>query len=103
MPGVGIGLAQTVVAHLDDPKRFTSAGKVGSYAGLTPRQDQSGESNRFGHITRRGPNLLRGMLTEVAWVGVSAQPVGEGFCEPGQPGCERSEEDCDCSISTQNC
>jgi transposase len=68
VPGVGIGLAMTVVVHLDDPARFSSAGKVGSYAGLTPRQDQSGESNRFGHITRRGPSLLRGMLIEVAWV-----------------------------------
>jgi len=68
VPGVGIGLATTVVVHLDDPARFSSAGKVGAYAGLTPRQSQSGESNRFGHITRRGPSLLRGMLIEVAWV-----------------------------------
>lgn len=68
VPGVGIGLATTVVVHLDDPKRFTTSGKVGAYAGLVPRQNQSGESNRFGHITRRGPSLLRGMLIEVAWV-----------------------------------
>jgi transposase len=66
--GVGIGLAQTVVVHLDDPHRFKSAGQVGSYAGLTPRQSQSGETDRNGHITRRGPSLLRGMLIEVAWM-----------------------------------
>ena len=68
VPGVGIGLATTVVVHVDDPARFKTSGQVGSYAGLTPRQNQSGESNRFGHITRRGPSLLRGMLVEVAWV-----------------------------------
>jgi transposase len=66
--GVGIGLAQTVVVHLDDPHRFKSAAQVGSYAGLTPRQSQSGETDRNGHITRRGPSLLRGMLIEVAWM-----------------------------------
>jgi transposase len=66
--GVGIGLAQTVVVHLDDPQRFKSAARVGSYAGLVPRQSQSGEVDRNGHITRRGPSLLRGMLIEVAWM-----------------------------------
>jgi len=66
--GVGIGLAQTVVVHLDDPTRFKSAAQVGSYAGLVPRQNQSGEMDRNGHITRRGPSLLRGMLIEVAWM-----------------------------------
>jgi transposase len=68
VPGVGIGLATTVVVHLDDPHRFKSAGQVGAYAGLVPRQNQSGEVNRHGHITRRGPSLLRGMLGEVAWM-----------------------------------
>jgi transposase len=68
VPGVGIGLAQTVVVHLDDPHRFSSVAQVGSYAGLVPRQTQSGEMNRHGHITRRGPSLLRGMLVEVAWM-----------------------------------
>jgi transposase len=68
VPGVGIGLAQTVVVHLDDPHRFKTAAQVGSYAGLTPKQYQSGTMDRSGHVTRRGPSLLRGMLVEVAWM-----------------------------------
>jgi transposase len=68
VPGVGIGLAQTVVVHLDDPARFQSVAQVGSYAGLVPKQMQSGEMNRHGHITRHGPSLLRGMLVEVGWM-----------------------------------
>jgi transposase len=66
--GVGPRLAEAVVWHLDDPKRFKNAAHVGSYAGLTPRLIESGESSRVGRITRKGPSLLRGMLVEVAWM-----------------------------------
>ncbi len=68
VPGVGRCLAETVVCHLDDVKRFKSAGQVGSYAGLVPRQMESGQMKRSGRITRQGPSLLRGMLVEVAWM-----------------------------------
>jgi transposase len=68
VPGVGPRLAETVVAHLDDAKRFKSAGHVASYAGLVPKQMESGTIQRSGRITRRGPALLRSMLVEVAWM-----------------------------------
>ena len=61
-------MAETVVAHLDDAKRFKSAAHVASYAGLVPRQIESGTMKRSGRITRRGPALLRSMLVEVAWM-----------------------------------
>jgi len=68
VPGVGPRLAETVVAHLDDPQRFKSAGQVASYAGLVPKQFESGTIKRSCRITRRGPGLLRSMLVEVAWM-----------------------------------
>lgn len=68
VPGVGPRLAETVVAHLDDPHRFKSAAHVASYAGLVPKQIESGTMKRSGRITRRGPALLRSMLVEVAWM-----------------------------------
>ena len=68
VPGVGPRLAETVVAHLDDAKRFKTAGRVAGYAGLVPKQMESGTMKRSGRITRRGPALLRGMLVEVAWM-----------------------------------
>jgi transposase len=68
VPGVGPRLAETVVAHLDDPHRFRSAGQVASYAGLVPKQFESGTIKRSCRITRRGPGLLRSMLVEVAWM-----------------------------------
>jgi len=68
IPGVGRCTAEVVVAHLDDAKRFETAGRVSAYAGLVPRQFQSGETDRRGRITRRGPGLLRKVLVEAAWL-----------------------------------
>jgi transposase len=68
IPGVGPRLSETIVVHLDDPHRFKSAGQVASYAGLVPKQFDSGTVKRSGRITRRGPSLLRSMLVEVAWM-----------------------------------
>jgi transposase len=65
--GVGPRTAEAVVMHLDDPHRFRTADQVAGFAGLVPRQLESGQSSRFGHITRRGPGLLRSMLVESAW------------------------------------
>ena len=69
-PSVGPRLSEIVVALVDDPKRFDSGKEVGAYAGLTPRQWQSGESDRQGHISRAGNAQLRRILVQVAWLGV---------------------------------
>lgn len=68
VPGVGPRLAEAVVAHLDDPHRFKNGRQVSAYAGLVPKQYESGTMKRVGKITHRGPSLLRGMLVEVAWM-----------------------------------
>jgi len=65
--GVGRVTAEAIVAYIDDPHRFKSARQVGSYAGLVPRQYQSGITDRRGRITKRGPRLLRTLLLECAW------------------------------------
>jgi transposase len=48
IPGVGIRTAEAVAAFVDDPHRFGNAKAVGSYFGLVPCQDQSGDKNRLG-------------------------------------------------------
>jgi len=68
IPGVGPRLAETVVAILDDPHRFRNTKQVGCYAGLTPRQYQSGDSDRQGRISGAGSKLLRTLLVEVSWI-----------------------------------
>jgi transposase len=67
-PGVGPRTAEAIVAHLHEPGRFDSGKQVSAYVGLVPRQYQSGELDRRGRITRRGPALLRKLLVECAWV-----------------------------------
>jgi len=68
IPGVGPRTAETVAAFLGDPHRFDNAKQVSAYGGLVPRPFPSGESDRRGRITRRGPALLRQLLVEGAWV-----------------------------------
>jgi len=67
VPGVGARTAEAIVAHLHEPGRFDNGKQVSAYVGLVPRQYQSGELDRKGRITRRGPALLRKLLVECAW------------------------------------
>jgi transposase len=70
IPGVGPRLAEAVVAYVDEPGRFANCKQVGCYAGLTPRQYQSGDSNRVGRISGQGNKVLRALLVEVSWLGL---------------------------------
>jgi transposase len=67
IPGVGSRTAEAVAAFVDDPQRFRNAKAVGRYFGLVPCQDQSGDRNRLGHITREGTPVVRQLLAEAAW------------------------------------
>jgi transposase len=66
-PGMGPRTAEAVAAYLHEPGRFRKAKQVSAYSGLVPRQHQSGEMDRRGRITKRGPALLRKLLVECAW------------------------------------
>ncbi len=68
VPGVGPRTAEAIAAHLHSAGRFGGGKQVSAYVGLVPRQYQSGELDRRGRITRRGPALLRKLLVECAWV-----------------------------------
>jgi len=65
--GVGRVTAEAIVAYIDDPHRFENGRQVGAYAGMIPRQYQSGTTDRRGRITKRGPKILRTLLVECAW------------------------------------
>jgi transposase len=68
VPGVGVVTALTFRHTIDDPSRFRSASMVGAYLGLTPRRNQSGETDTNGKISRWGDRLLRTNLFEAATV-----------------------------------
>ena len=79
VPGVGLRTAEAVAAFLDDPRRFSSSKKVGAYFGLVPTQDQSGDTNRLGHITREGSPVVRHYLTEAVWMACRLSPTIGAF------------------------
>ena len=67
VPGIGVRTAEVIASYLGNAKRFKNANEVSAYAGLVPRQYQSGETDRRGRITKRGPKMLRTALVECAW------------------------------------
>jgi transposase len=74
IPGVGRCTAEVIVTSLDDPHRFQNARQVSSYAGLVPRQHQTGQTNRLGRISKHGSKLLRSTLVEGAWLSLQYNP-----------------------------
>jgi transposase len=73
-PGVGVIVALTFVAAVDDPARFRSSKAVGAHFGLTPRKYQSGETDVTGRISKVGDAGVRAMLYEAANV-ILTRPV----------------------------
>ena len=63
--GVGPLIALTFALVIGDPRRFNSRG-CGSYTGLAPKRDQSGEVDKQLGITKCGNNLLRRLLVQGA-------------------------------------
>jgi transposase len=66
IPGIGWILAFTIASEIGDIARFPTPTKLVGYTGLTPRVEQSGESDRRGPLRKNGPNHLRWALVEAA-------------------------------------
>jgi transposase len=73
-PGVGVIVALTYVAAIDDPGRFRSSKAVGAHFGLTPKKYQSGETDVTGRISKIGDASVRTALYEAASV-ILTRPV----------------------------
>jgi transposase len=87
----GIDTISALGVHLEigDWTRFNRPKDVGSYLGLVPRLDQSGEGSSSGAITKTGSRYARRLLVEAAWNGVRPPALGitlrrrqEGIDEP---------------------
>lgn len=66
IPGINVYSAVAIVSEIDDISRFRGKEKLASYAGLTPKQNQSGSRDIRGHISKRGPSMLRFILVNAA-------------------------------------
>ena len=49
-----------------------------------PSQDQSGDKNRLGHITREGAPVVRQLVAEAAWQALRRSPTVRAFYERTQ-------------------
>jgi transposase len=73
-PGVGVLVALTYVAAIDNPGRFKSSKATGAHFGLTPKKYQSGETDVTGRISKIGDASVRTALYEAANV-ILTRPV----------------------------
>lgn len=62
IPGVGPLGSVVLVSVIDGIDRFDDAKKFASYLGLVPQEHSSGGKQRFGSITRSGPEIARRYL-----------------------------------------
>src|SRR5438132_530722 len=59
------------VVHRPEPvTRFDRARRIAAYCGLDPSEHSSGDTTRYGHISKQGNRLLRFLLVEAAWSAV---------------------------------
>jgi transposase len=68
VPGIGPVTVLAYVSAIERPDRFRRSRLAGAHLGLTPRQYQSGDVDRSGHISKCGDTLARLCLYEAATV-----------------------------------
>jgi transposase len=76
--GVGALTAGTLERDALDWNRFKSGKKVGSFAGLCPSEDSSGQRRRQGSIDKHGSSRLRFWCQEAVWRLLKFQPTYKG-------------------------
>lgn len=79
LPGFGPTAAVIVLGEVGDFSRFARGKQLGSYAGLDPQVEQSGDYRGGGKISRAGRSPLRWIMVEVAWSHVLANGPEAGL------------------------
>jgi len=74
IPGFGPLVALAVYAEAGDVNRFPDADHFAAYFGLVPSEDQSDDTVKRGHITKKGSWLARWLLGQASWVHVRHCP-----------------------------
>ena len=79
--------ALIITLEVADFTRFARAVQLGSWLGLVPSREQSGESDRHGAITKTGSKYARRILVEAAWHYSRPPRIGVALAErhAGQP------------------
>ena len=77
VPGVGPSMAMAFLSHIGDGSRFSNAAQVSNFIGFVPRIYFSGQSERTGHITKRGCRHIRRIAVQCAWALVRSKRGGD--------------------------
>jgi transposase len=75
IPGIGLINAATLVAYIGDGSRFSNPHQLLNYAGLVPRQDQSGETDKHLGISHQGNRAIRRNIVQGGWVASTMKTV----------------------------
>lgn len=79
VPGVGPVFAVVFVAELGDVARPADAGRVCSWAGLTPRHRESDTTVHRGSITKQGSRLVRWAAVEAVQRSAKGSPMRTSY------------------------
>ncbi len=74
VPGIGSVTSVAYVATIDEVQRFEGAHDLESYVGVVPGEDSSSDRVRRTGITKAGPERLRRLLVQAAWVALYHRP-----------------------------
>ena len=66
LPGIDYYSAIAIYSEIGDINRFPDKDHLASYTGLVPKVKQSGTQERYGHITKKGPSILRSVIVMAA-------------------------------------
>jgi len=74
VPGISKYGSLLLTMEIGDINRFANSKKLSSYAGLVPREYQSGTKEWKGHITKEGNKWIRWILDECLAIHVNVSP-----------------------------
>ncbi len=75
IPGIGLVNAATLIAYIGDGSRFSKPDQLMNYAGMVPKQNQSGTVDIKGKITKRGCSAIRRSIIQGAQVLIQLPPT----------------------------
>jgi transposase len=81
IPGLGNARSRVLLAALGDVHRFDNARSVAAFAGLSPKEHQSGKWKGHTRLSKTGDVLLRKALYLPAIVARRHNPLIRAFCE----------------------
>ena len=81
VPGVGLKSCAVILAEIANIRRFSSAKKLASYAGLVPTVYKSGDKIVYGRLRSECNKRLRWILYEVALNAIKVSPWLRSFYE----------------------